>query len=71
MFNGDGLEGHSKYGIQKNGWGAELALRSNFRSPWKSISRVYPYFMQLIKVQIGNGKMVRFWEEKCLGREKP
>lgn len=71
MFNGDGLEGHSKYGIQKTGWDAELALRPTFRSLWKSISRVYPYFMQLINVQIGNGKMVRFWEEKCLGREKP
>lgn len=57
----------SKYGLQRNGWDAGLALRTTFRSPWKFISRVFPDLLQLTKVQIGNSQNVRFWEDKWAG----
>lgn len=57
----------SKYGLQENGWVAGLALRTTFGCPWKFVSRIYPRFIQSVKVHVGNGNKVRFWEDKWVG----
>lgn len=43
----------SKYGMQRNGWDPGLASRTTFRCPWKFISRIYPDFLHLTKIQMG------------------
>lgn len=57
----------SKYGMQENGWDAGLALKNTYRCPWKFVSKVYPRFQQSVKVQVGKGNKVRFWEDNWVG----
>lgn len=59
----------NKYGMQDNGWDADLASHTTFRSPWKFISSMYPMFLQSVKVQLGCGNLVRFWEDIWVGNE--
>ncbi|KAM7474964.1 hypothetical protein LguiB_022207 [Lonicera macranthoides] len=57
----------SKYGAHSNGWDAGFGIRGTSRAPWKSISRVWIDFMQNIKLVVGVGNNIRFWEDIWVG----
>lgn len=53
----------SKYGLQPNGWDSNLLTRGSFRNPWKFISPGLNYFLQNVKLQVGNGTKIFFWKD--------
>ncbi|KAK9177834.1 hypothetical protein WN943_027023 [Citrus x changshan-huyou] len=54
----------SKYGIHPNGRDANIVRNGSNRSPWKAISKEYPTFLSFVALEVGNGKAIRFWEDK-------
>ncbi|XP_028056784.1 uncharacterized protein LOC114260796 [Camellia sinensis] len=50
----------SKYGVQSNGRDSNVVNRGNCRSPWKSISRLYPLVSNFLSFKVGNGKSYLF-----------
>lgn len=50
----------SKYGVQLNGWDANLGF--GVACPWKFISQVYHSFSSMLSLCIGDGTHFRFWE---------
>ncbi|GMP92437.1 hypothetical protein CsSME_00042662 [Camellia sinensis var. sinensis] len=57
----------SKYGIQPNGRDSNVVNTGNCHSPWKSISRLYPFVSNYFSLRVGNGVNIRFWEDVWLG----
>ncbi|KAK9951574.1 hypothetical protein M0R45_007012 [Rubus argutus] len=60
----------SKYGYQANGWDANLVVRGSSRSPWKDISAGLCDFSKCVQLVVGDGRIVRFWEDIWIG-DKP
>ena len=52
----------SKFGVHPNRWDAGVARRCTYRSPWKYISSLYEEFRQSVRLKVGNGRRIRFWE---------
>ena len=57
----------SKYGINQNGWDTREATRVTYRSPWKFISSCYDDFFKYVQFEVGNGVIIRFWEDVWMG----
>ena len=57
----------SKFGIHPNRWDSKVVERGSFRSLWKVISSVYRDFHQMVSFKIGQGNLVRFWEDSWVG----
>jgi len=57
----------SKYGSHSNGWDAGFGFSGTLRAPWKSISKVWIDFMHNIKLVVGVGDKIRFWEDVWVG----
>ena len=57
----------SKYGIQNNNWDVGFGRRTTFRCPWKFISMVSNEFLPRVKLKVGNGDRIRFWEDVWCG----
>ena len=55
------------YGIQSYGRDSYVVYWGNCRSPWKSISRLYPLVSNYFSFKVGNGLTVWFWEDVWLG----
>ena len=58
----------SKYGIQDNGRDSRVDLRGSCRAPWKSISLIFTCWSRHLSVRVGNGEVVRFWEDVWMGQ---
>ena len=57
----------SKYGVQQNGWDANIGIGATHASPWKFISQVYHSFSSLLSLRVGDGTRIRFWEDLWIG----
>ncbi|KAM7480816.1 hypothetical protein LguiB_005399 [Lonicera macranthoides] len=57
----------SKYGIHVNGWDTNLVTRSTHRNPWKAISSGIEKFKAFIRLKVGMGNSIRFWEDIWVG----
>ena len=53
----------SKFGMHSNRWDAGVARRSTYQSPWGYIFSLYDEFWQLVRLKVGNGRRIRFWED--------
>ena len=57
----------SKYGLHTNGWDANIDIKCSYHSPWKSIAKVWSSFVQNIRLVVGKGDTIRFWEDIWVG----
>ncbi|KAM7488895.1 hypothetical protein LguiB_026379 [Lonicera macranthoides] len=53
----------SKFGNHSNGWDVNTLFNATLRSPWKSIARIWEKYMENIKLVLGRGDRIRFWED--------
>lgn len=54
---------YSRYGLDNNKWDAGRARRETSRSSWRFISAGLPDFQKCLKICLGSGSRVRFWED--------
>ncbi|KAK9095318.1 hypothetical protein Scep_026787 [Stephania cephalantha] len=60
----------SRFGTDCNQWDSRNAYRASTRSPWKFISSCMDEFRQGMKLEVGNGKHIKFWEDVWRGRTR-
>ncbi|RVW25910.1 putative mitochondrial protein [Vitis vinifera] len=53
----------SIYGTHPNGWDANTVVRWSHRCPWKPIAQVFQEFFPFVRLVVGNGERIRFWED--------
>ena len=53
----------SIYGTHPNGWDANMMVRWSHRCPWKTIAQVFQDFSLFVRLVVGNGERIRFWED--------
>lgn len=54
----------SKYGTNRNRWDALAGANASSFCPWKTISQVSSLFIPLVKLKVGNGDKILFWEDQ-------
>ncbi|RVW89561.1 putative ribonuclease H protein [Vitis vinifera] len=59
----------SIYGTHPNGWDANMVVRWSHRCPWKAIAQVFQEFSPFVRLVVGNGKRIRFWEDLWWGNQ--
>ncbi|RVW99862.1 Transposon TX1 uncharacterized 149 kDa protein [Vitis vinifera] len=61
--------GVSIYGTHPNGWDANMVVRWSHRCPWKVIAQVFQEFSPFVRLVVGNGERIRFWEDLWWGNQ--
>ena len=56
-----------KYGMHENGWDTADVNRGSNSCPWAYISKTRAGFLSNIKLVIGGGQKIRFWEDVWVG----
>ncbi|RVW90769.1 putative ribonuclease H protein [Vitis vinifera] len=59
----------SIYGTHPNGWDANMVVRWSHRCPWKAIAQVFQEFSPFVRLVVGNGERIRFWEDLWWGNQ--
>ncbi|RVX16773.1 LINE-1 retrotransposable element ORF2 protein [Vitis vinifera] len=59
----------SIYGTHPNGWDANMTVRWSHRCPWKAIAQVFQEFSPFVRLVVGNGERIRFWEDLWWGNQ--
>nr|CAN75609.1 hypothetical protein VITISV_002943 [Vitis vinifera] len=59
----------SIYGTHPNGWDANMVVRWSHRCPWKAIAQVFQKFSPFVRLVVGNGERIRFWEDLWWGNQ--
>ncbi|RVW96808.1 Transposon TX1 uncharacterized 149 kDa protein [Vitis vinifera] len=59
----------SIYGTHPNGWDANMVVRWSHRCPWKVIAQVFQEFSPFVRLVVGNGERIRFWEDLWWGNQ--
>ncbi|RVX09324.1 LINE-1 retrotransposable element ORF2 protein [Vitis vinifera] len=59
----------SIYGTCPNGWDANMVVRWSHRCPWKAIAQVFQEFSPFVRLVVGNGERIRFWEDLWWGNQ--
>ena len=59
----------SIYGTHSNGWDANTVVRWSHRCPWKAIAQVFQEFSPFVRLVVGNGERIRFWEDLWWGNQ--
>ncbi|RVW34547.1 Transposon TX1 uncharacterized 149 kDa protein [Vitis vinifera] len=59
----------SIYGTHPNGWDANTVVRWSHRCPWKAIAQVFQEFSPFVRLVVGNGERIRFWEDLWWGNQ--
>ncbi|RVW92334.1 putative ribonuclease H protein [Vitis vinifera] len=59
----------SIYGTHPNGWDANMVVRWSHKCPWKAIAQVFQDFSPFVRLVVGNGKRIRFWEDLWSGNQ--
>lgn len=57
----------AKYRLHDNGWDSKSRGRVKLTYPWKNINRIYSRFITYTRYDLGNGKRIKFWEDKWWG----
>lgn len=52
----------NKYGMDRNGWDFTHGISPNMSLIWRHIIKIYPLFTPHIRLVVGNGKLIRFWD---------
>ncbi|RVW91070.1 hypothetical protein CK203_039948 [Vitis vinifera] len=53
----------SIYGTHPNGWDANMVVRWSHKCPWKAIAKVFQVFSPFVRLVVGNGERIHFWED--------
>ena len=53
----------SIYGTHPNGWDSNMVVRWPHRCPWKAIVQVFQGFSPFVRLVVGNGERICFWED--------
>ena len=59
----------SIYGTHPNGWDAKMVVRWSHRCPWKAIAQVFQDFSLFVRLVVGNGERIHFWEDLWWGKQ--
>ncbi|KAJ9685197.1 hypothetical protein PVL29_017290 [Vitis rotundifolia] len=59
----------SIYGTHPNGWDANMVVRWSHKCPWKAIAQVSQDFSPFVRLVVGNGERIRFWEDLWWGNQ--
>ncbi|KAJ9687316.1 hypothetical protein PVL29_015988 [Vitis rotundifolia] len=59
----------SIFGTHPNGWDANMVVRWSHRCPWKDIAQVFQDFSLFVRLVVGNGERIRFWEDLWWGNQ--
>ena len=59
----------SIYGIHPYGWDANMVVRWSHICPWKTIAQVFQDFSPSIRLMVGNGERICFWEDPWWGNQ--
>ncbi|RVW51176.1 Tetratricopeptide repeat protein SKI3 [Vitis vinifera] len=59
----------SIYGTHPNGWDANMVVRWSHRCPWKTIAQVFQVFSPFVRLVVGNGERILFWEDLWWGNQ--
>ncbi|KAJ9680549.1 hypothetical protein PVL29_019768 [Vitis rotundifolia] len=59
----------SIYETHPNGWDANMVVRWSHRCPWKAIAQVFQDFSPFVRLVVGNGERIRFWEDLWRGNQ--
>ncbi|KAJ9676364.1 hypothetical protein PVL29_025068 [Vitis rotundifolia] len=59
----------SIYGTHPNGWDTNVVVRWSHRCPWKAIAQVFQDFSPFVRLVVGNGERIRFWEDLWWGNQ--
>ena len=57
------------YGTHPNGWDANMVVRWSHKCPWKAIAQVFQDFSHFVRLMVGNGDRIRFWEDLWWGNQ--
>ena len=53
----------SKYEMEEGGWWPCAVGNTTFRSSWKAIQGLLHVFLDHVRLKLGNGKRINFWED--------